>query len=40
MAPMNEISELMYVSDINTYELLFVNEAGRECFRLTTASRI
>lgn len=34
MAPMNEISELMYVSDINTYELLFVNEAGKRMFQI------
>ena len=34
MAPMNEISELMYVADINTYELLFVNEAGKKMFHI------
>lgn len=31
-APMDEISELMYVSDMDTYELLFLNEAGRRNF--------
>ena len=30
---MNEISELMYISDIDTYELLFINNAGRETFQ-------
>lgn len=34
-APMDEISELMYVSDTVTYDLLFVNEAGRRTFGLT-----
>lgn len=34
MAPMNEISELMYVSDMDTYELLFVNEAGKKMFHI------
>ncbi len=34
MAPMNEISELMYVADIDTYELLFVNEAGKRMFHI------
>ena len=33
-APINEISELIYVSDIDTYELLFVNEAGKKTFHL------
>lgn len=33
-APMNEISELMYVSDMDTYELLFVNEAGKKIFQI------
>ena len=31
-APMDEISELMYVSDLETHELLFINEAGRKTF--------
>ncbi|MFD1402830.1 sensor domain-containing phosphodiesterase [Robinsoniella peoriensis] len=35
LIPMNEISELMYVSDINTYELLFVNEAGKKTFQIS-----
>lgn len=34
MAPMNEISELMYVSDMDTYNLLFVNEAGKKMFQI------
>lgn len=34
LAPMNEISELMYVSDLNTYDLLFVNEAGKKMFQI------
>ena len=33
-APMNEISELLYVSDVDTYELLFINEAGKRSFRI------
>ena len=31
-APMNEISELIYVADPVTYELLFLNETGRKTF--------
>lgn len=34
LVPMNEVSELMYISDIETYELLFANHAGRETFHL------
>lgn len=34
-APMDEISELMYVSDTENYELLFLNEAGRKLFGVT-----
>ncbi|MFQ8730362.1 MAG: hypothetical protein ACLSAC_07545 [Enterocloster bolteae] len=34
MAPMNEVSELMYVSDMDTYNLLFVNEAGKKMFQI------
>ena len=33
-APMNEISELLYVSDMDTYELLFINDAGKRSFHL------
>ena len=33
-APMNDISELMYISDIENYELLFLNQAGMECFHV------
>lgn len=32
LVPMNEISELMYVADIDTYELLFINDAGKKLF--------
>lgn len=31
-APMNDISELLYVADIENYELLFLNEAGQRNF--------
>lgn len=33
-APMDDISELAYIADIETYELLFVNEAGKKIFGL------
>ena len=33
-APMNEISELIYISDPETYDLLFINESGRKGIRL------
>lgn len=36
--PMNEVPELIYVADINNYDLLFVNEAGRETFHLDDIS--
>lgn len=32
--PMNEISELMYISDIENYDLLFLNQASMECFHV------
>lgn len=32
--PINEISELIYVSDIENYDLLFVNEAGKKTFQI------
>lgn len=35
-APMNDISELMYVSDVENYDLLFLNQAGMECFHVDT----
>lgn len=34
-APMDEISEVMYVVDPETYQLLFINEKGRETFGIT-----
>lgn len=32
--PMNDISELMYISDTETYELLFLNKKGCETFHV------
>lgn len=32
--PMNEISELIYVSDMENYDLLFINEAGKKSFHI------
>ena len=29
-APMDQVSELMYIADPITYELLYINEAGRK----------
>lgn len=34
LLPINEMTELMYVADINTYELLFVNDVGKKIFQL------
>lgn len=34
LMPVNEMTELMYVADINTYDLLFVNDAGKKLFQL------
>lgn len=33
-APMNDISELMYVSDVRNYDLLFMNRTGMETFHV------
>ena len=33
---MNEISELVYVSDLEDHTLLFVNKAGQETFHIDT----
>lgn len=33
-APLDELPELMYVSDLENYNLLFVNKAGKESFNL------
>lgn len=33
-APMNDISELMYVSDVENYEMLFINDAGKKTFQI------
>lgn len=33
-APMNDISELLYISDLETYDLLFLNKAGIESFKV------
>lgn len=35
LVPMNEITELLYVSDIETNELLFANEMGKKTFHIT-----
>lgn len=32
LMPINEMTELMYISDIHTYDLLFVNDAGKKLF--------
>lgn len=34
-APMDEISEVMYVADPESYELLYINEQGRRSFGIT-----
>lgn len=39
LAPMNEISELMYVADMDTYELLFMNEAGKRIFQVDSSQK-
>lgn len=36
LGPMNEISELVYVSDLEDHTLLFVNKAGQETFHIDT----
>ncbi len=33
-SPMNDISELIYISDLENYELLFLNETGRRTFHV------
>lgn len=35
---MNEMSELVYIADIDTYELLFINSAGRKMFNIDRTS--
>lgn len=34
LMPINEMTELMYVADVNTYDLLFVNDAGKKLFQV------
>ncbi len=34
LIPMNEMSESMYVADIDTYNVLFVNETGKKIFKI------
>lgn len=34
LMPVNEMTELMYVSNVDTYDLLFVNEAGKKLFKI------
>ena len=31
---MDELSELVYVADMDSYDLLYVNAAGREMFHI------
>lgn len=38
-APMDQVSELMYIADPVTYELLYINEAGRKTFGITELSQ-
>lgn len=33
-APMNDISELMYITDVENYDLLFLNKTGMETFHV------
>lgn len=32
---LNELLEIVYIVDIDTYELLFINQAGKDSFHLT-----
>lgn len=34
LVPINEMTELMYIADVNTYELLFINDAGKKLFHI------
>ncbi|WP_125142383.1 EAL domain-containing protein [Clostridium transplantifaecale] len=36
LGPINDISELIYITDIENHELLFLNKAGRESFHIDT----
>ena len=40
LMPINEMTELMYVVDIETYDLLFVNDAGKKLFNLKHSERL
>lgn len=31
-ALLNELSELVYISDVNTYEMIFINESAKTLF--------
>ena len=33
-APLNDISELLYIVDLETYDLLFINETGTKIFEV------
>lgn len=33
-APLNDISELLYIVDLETYDLLFINETGMKIFEV------
>jgi len=34
LAPLNDISELLYIVDLETYDLLFINETGMKIFEV------
>lgn len=34
LMPINEMTELMYLTDIDTYDLLFINDAGKKLFKI------
>ncbi|WP_195267666.1 diguanylate cyclase [Eubacterium sp. 1001713B170207_170306_E7] len=38
-APLDELPELMYISDLETYDLLFINKAGRDTFNFKDTER-
>lgn len=34
LMPINDMTELMYIVDVDTYDLLFINEAGKKLFQI------
>ena len=38
-APLNDISELLYIVDLETYDLLFINETGMKIFEVDSIYR-